>query len=71
MQLDRWLRSLDLTSTLTPSEVDRKRVTSFVHSLKPALYLLMTVASAESAAGSREGRTLVPVLMICSEPSRP
>jgi len=53
MQLDRWLRSLDLTSVFTPSEVDRKRVTSFMHSLNPALYLLRTVASAERAAGER------------------
>lgn len=55
MQLDKWLRSLDRTSVFTPSEVDRKRVTSFMHSLNPALYLLRTVASAESAAG-RETR---------------
>lgn len=50
MQLDKWLRSLDRTSVFTPSEVDRKRVTSFMHSLNPALYLPRTVASAESAA---------------------
>lgn len=55
MQLDRWLRSLDLTSVLTPSEVERKRVTSFMHSLNPALYLLRTLASAESAAGGKTG----------------
>ena len=61
MQLDRWLRSLDLTSVFTPSEVDRKRVTSFMHSLNPALYLLRTVASAESAAEKEreEEKTLV------------
>jgi len=53
MQLDRWVRSLDLTSVFTPSEVDMKRVTSFMHSLNPARYLLRTVASAESAAEGR------------------
>lgn len=56
MQLDRWLSSLDLTSVFTPSEVDRKRVTSFMHSLNPALYLLRTVASADSAAGRERER---------------
>lgn len=59
MQLDKWLRSLDLTSAFTPSEVERKRVTSFMHSLNPALYLLRTVASAESAAGRERWRILV------------
>lgn len=59
MQLDKWLRSLDRTSVFTPSEVDRKRVTSFMHSLNPALYLLRTVASAESAARRERDWTLV------------
>lgn len=65
MQPDKWLRSLDLTSVFTPSEVDRKRVTSFMHSLNPALYLLRTVASAESAAG-REIRDISEALLVIS-----
>lgn len=66
MQLDRWLRSRDLTSVFTPSEVERKRVTSFMHSLNPALYLLRTVASAESAAGGKERwRILVTHSWLC------
>ena len=53
-QPDRWLRSRDRTSVFTPSLVDKKRVTSFMHSLNPARYLLRTVVSADSAAETRE-----------------
>ena len=56
MQPDRWLRSRDLTSVLTPSEVDRKRVTSLMHSLNPARYLLRTVASVDRAAEGENER---------------
>ena len=54
MQPDRWLRRRALTSLLTPSEADRKRVTSLVHSLNPARYLLGTVASVDRAAEERD-----------------
>jgi len=54
MQPDRWLRSRDLTSVFTPSLVDKKRVTSFMHSLNPARYLLRTVESAVSAANKKK-----------------
>lgn len=42
------------TSVLTPSQVERNRVTSFMHSLKPARYLPSTVGSVLRAAA--EGR---------------
>lgn len=51
---DRWLRSRDFTSVFTPSLVDKKRVTSFMHSLNPARYLLRTVVSADNAAEEKE-----------------
>lgn len=41
-------------------------MTSFMHSLNPALYLLRTVASAESAAGrEREDAILVTYKQLC------
>lgn len=50
MQLARWPSSRVRTSVLTPSHVDRKRVTSFMHSLKPARYFPSTLGSVLSAA---------------------
>lgn len=47
------------TSVLTPSQVERNRVTSFMHSLKPARYLPSTVGSVLSAAAGGERRTAV------------
>lgn len=58
IQLARWPRSRVRTSVLTPSQVERNRVTSFMHSLKPARYLPSTVGSVLSAAaGGREGHS--------------
>lgn len=55
MQLARWPRSRVRTSVLTPSQVERNRVTSFMHSLKPARYLPSTVGSVlRAAAKGRE-----------------
>lgn len=57
MQLARWPSSRVRTSVLTPSHVDRKRVTSFMHSLKPARYFPKTLGSVLSAAaGQKEKR---------------
>lgn len=50
MQLAKCPRSRVLTSVLTPSQVDRNRVTSFMHSLKPARYFPRTVGSVLRAA---------------------
>lgn len=50
MQLAKWPSSRVLTSVLTPSQVDRNRVTSFMHSLNPALYFPRTVGSVFRAA---------------------
>lgn len=55
MQLARWPSSRVRTSVLTPSHVDRKRVTSFMHSLKPARYFPSTLGSVLSAAERPEG----------------
>lgn len=54
MQLARWPSSLVRTSVLTPSHVDRKRVTSFMHSLKPARYFPSTLGSVLSAAAGQK-----------------
>ena len=54
MQLARWPRSRVRTSVLTPSHVDRKRVTSFMHSLKPARYFPSTLGSVLSAAAGQK-----------------
>lgn len=54
MQLARCPSSRVRTSAFTPSHVDRKRVTSFMHSLKPARYLPSTVGSAFRAAARGE-----------------
>lgn len=54
MQLARWPSSRVRTSVLTPSHVDRKRVTSFMHSLKPARYFPSTLGSVLSAAAGQE-----------------
>lgn len=53
MQLAKWPRRRVRTSVLTPSQVDRKRVTSFMHSLKPARYFPKTVGSVFKAAAQK------------------
>lgn len=50
MQLAKCPRRRVLTSVFTPSHVDRNRVTSFMHSLKPARYLPRTEGSVFKAA---------------------
>ena len=57
MQLARWPRSRVRTSVFTPSQVERNRVTSFMHSLKPARYLPSTVGSVLSAAAGGEAHS--------------
>lgn len=59
MQLAKWPRSRVRTSVLTPSQVERNRVTSFMHSLKPARYLPRTVGSVLRAAVGGERHTAV------------
>lgn len=56
MQLARWPSSRVLTSVLTPSQVDRNRVTSFIHSLKPARYFPNTVGSVFKAAAEKTNK---------------
>lgn len=53
MQLAKWPRRRVLTSVFTPSQVDRNRVTSFMHSLKPARYFPKTVGSVFRAAAEK------------------
>lgn len=53
-QTARWLRRRVLTSVSTPSQEDRKRVTSPTHSLNPALYLLRMDGSVFTAAAEED-----------------